>query len=192
MKNKKLDVSTIKWLGVAIASEQAALGDYLKYAHQTMDKTGKDMFIKLARDEFHHMTILERERERLRSGRAWQSVKIPPSPIALCEALVGSTPKASAPGGTSKSSIANNKPISQEPAQSNETQVLELAMKAEKKAMEFYLAQSKKVADASARNLLERLAKMENAHYQILQAELDNINKTGFWMGFSEISMEVE
>ena len=171
MKNKKLDVSTIKWLGVAIASEQAALGDYLKYAHQTMDKTGKDMFIKLARDEFHHMTILERERERLRSGRAWQSVKIPPSPIEQISPM------------SDKAGSA---------AQANESGVLELALKAEKKASDFYLAQSKTVKSAPACALLLRLAEIENAHYQILQSELGSINKTGFWMGFSEISMETE
>ena len=175
MKNKNLDVSAIKWLGVAIASEKTALGDYLDYARQTQDKTGQDMFIKLAQDEFRHMTILENERARLQSGRAWQSVKIPPSPIEQIIPLAN-----------------KNTAVPREMAHSNETQVLELAMKAEKKAGEFYLAQSKKADSPVACNLLQRLAKMENAHYQILQAELDNINKTGFWMGFSEISMELE
>jgi len=171
MKNKKLDINAIRWLGVAIASEKTALRDYLDYAHLTRDKTGQDMFINLAQDEFHHMTILEKERERLQSGRAWQSVKIPASPI---EKIIPQADK-----NTSA-------------AQGNETQVLELALKAEKKAGEFYLAQSKKVDSVFARNLLQRLAEMEAAHYQILQAELDNINQTGFWMGFSEISMETE
>jgi rubrerythrin len=171
MKNKSWDISAIKWLGVAIASEKTALGDYLKYAHLTQDKTGQEMFINLARDEFHHMTILENERERLQSGFVWQSVKIPPSPIEQILPLANKNTSA---------------------AQGNETQALELALKAEKKAGEFYLAQSKKTDSPAACALLQRLAKMENAHYQIIQAELDNINKTGFWLGFSEISMEVE
>jgi len=175
MKNKKLDTATIKWLGLAIASEKAALGNYLDYARQTRDRAGQDMFIKLAQDEFHHMTILGKERERLQAGRTWQSVKIPPSPIEQILPLAN-----------------KNTAIPQETAQDNETQALELALKAEKKAGEFYLAQSKKVDSPAARSLLQRLAEMENAHYQILQAELDNINKTGFWMGFSEISMETE
>ena len=175
MKNKKLDAAAIKWLGVAIASEKTALGDYLKYAHLTQDKTGQSMFIKLAQDEFQHMNILEKQREQLQAGRAWQSLKIPPSPI---ERIFPLTDK--------------NTALPQEAARSNESQVLALAMKAEKKAGEFYLAQSKKVGSSAACNLLQRLATMENAHYQILQAELDNISKTGFWMGFSEISMEVE
>ncbi|MBI5778426.1 MAG: ferritin family protein [Planctomycetes bacterium] len=170
MKNKNFNASAIKWLGLAIASEKAALDDYLEYAHLAQDKTGKDMFIKLAQDEFRHMTILETERERLQAGRAWLSVKIPASPVE--QAITRLDKNTSA-------------------AQAGETQVLELALKAEKKAGEFYLAQSGKVDSPAACALLQRLARMENAHYQILQAELDNINKTGFWMGLSEISMEV-
>jgi len=171
MKTKRLDAAAIKWLGLAIVAEKTALGDYLKYARQTKDKTGQDMFTQLAGDEFQHMTILEKERELLQSGRAWQSVKIPPSPIEQIIPLADKNTSA---------------------AQANETQALELALKAEKKSGEFYLAQSKKTDSPAACALLQRLTKMENAHYQILQAELDNINKTGFWMDFSEISMEVE
>lgn len=175
MKNKKLDILTIKWLEVAIASEKDALGDYFDYARQTQDKTGQDMFIKLAQDEFQHMTILEKEKDLLQAGRAWQSVKIPLSSIEKIIPLSD-----------------NNTALPQAMARSNETQALELALKAEKKAMDFYLTQSKKTDNPAACALLQRLAKMENAHYQVLQAELDNINKTGFWMGFSEMSMEVE
>jgi rubrerythrin len=175
MKNNKSDALVIKWLEVAITSEKTALGDYLKYAHLTRDKTGKDMFIKLAQDEFQHMTILEKQKGRLRAGCAWQAMKIPTSPIEQILPLA-----------------KKNTAMTQQAAQSDESQVLGLAMKAEKQAMNFYLAQSKKTDSVSACQLLQRLAKMENAHYQILQAELDNINKTGFWMGFREISMEVE
>jgi len=171
MKNKKPDVSVIKWLGLAIASEKAALNDYLKYARQTKDKTGQDMFIKLAGDEFQHMTILEKQRSLLMDGQSWQSVKIPPSPIEQISPM------------SDKAGSA---------AQANESGVLELALKAEKKASDFYLAQSKTVKSAPACALLLRLAEIENAHYQILQSELGSINKTGFWMGFSEISMETE
>ncbi|HLD35640.1 MAG TPA: ferritin family protein [Planctomycetota bacterium] len=171
MRNKKPNVSVIKWLGLAIAAEKATLNNYLKYARQTKDKTGQDMFTKLAGDEFQHMTILEKQMELLRDGQAWQSVKIPPSPIEQISPWDDKTTSA---------------------AQANESEVLELALKAEKQAGDFYLAQSKKLSSAPACALLRRLAEMENAHYQILQAELDSINKTGFWMGFQEISMEVE
>ncbi|MEW6026422.1 MAG: ferritin family protein [Planctomycetota bacterium] len=175
MRTNKSYAPAIKWLGIAIASEKTALSNYLKYAHLARNRGGKEMFIKLAQDEFQHMTILETERERLQAGRTWRAVKIPPSPIEQILPQAGRTGK-----------------ISPDVANQNEAQILSLAMKAEKKAMDFYLAQSRKVDDAAAYNLLQRLAKMEEAHYEILQAELDNINKTGFWMGLSEISMETE
>lgn len=175
MKKNKSDLSEYKWLNAAIASEKSALEDYLAYARLAREKTGKDMFIKLAQDEFRHMAILEKEKQDLQAGRAWQAVKIPASSIEKVISLAG-----------------KNTALPQDVARSDEAQALALAMKAEKQAMSFYLAQSQKTDNVSACKLLKSLAEMENAHYQILQAELDNINKTGFWMGFREISMETE
>lgn len=166
------DVQTAKWLQVAIGAEKMALRNYLDYAHATKDRTGKDMFIKLARDEFGHMDALEKELVRISRGRGWQALKLPASAIekALPSLKKGQLNSASADKG--------------------EVQALTAALQAEKKAMEFYLAKSRLVTDNSARRLLGRLADMEEAHHRIIQAELDSINKTGFWMGIREISFE--
>lgn len=168
-------METLKWLETAIASEKKALHNYLDYAHLTQDKAGKDMFVKLARDEFQHMIILEQQSNRVRTGHLWQNTKMPSSAIEQIIPLLDKKER-----------------INSEIALNNETQILSLALKSEKKAMDFYLDKSEKVDSPVVRKILHRLADMENAHYQILQAELDNINKTGFWMGFSETSMEIE
>jgi len=31
---------------------------------------------------------------------------------------------------------------------------------------------------------------MEDAHYQIIEAEIDSIKGTGFWLGFPEFTMD--
>jgi len=35
-----------------------------------------------------------------------------------------------------------------------------------------------------------RLAEMEDAHYKILEAEIDGIKGSGFWPGFPEFTMD--
>jgi hypothetical protein len=40
------------------------------------------------------------------------------------------------------------------------------------------------------RGLFERLPEWEDAHYDLIQAELDSINHTGMWLGMPEFRMD--
>lgn len=175
MRKSKFNPAHIRWLQTAIASEKRALADYLDYALLTRDRSGKDMFIKLAHDEYQHMELLGKELDRLQSGHAWQKARIPSSAIEEIIPLL------------KKKGI-----VSEGVAQKNEVQVITLAIEAEKKAMSFYQSKAEEIANVSARALLKRLAEMEHAHYQILQSELDNITRTGLWMGVREVPFEAE
>lgn len=171
----KSGLETVKWLQVAIHAEKKALHNYLEYAHHSQNLTGKETFIRLARDEWQHMDILEQELARVKEGLRFKKVSIPISPV---EETV--------------SSIDHDSVTTREEGEKNEIDDLALAQQSEKKAMAFYQAKAKEVEDPAAKVILLRLADMESAHYQILQAEMDAISKTGFWMGFREISFEVE
>ncbi|MFA5795440.1 MAG: ferritin family protein [Candidatus Brocadiia bacterium] len=173
MKNNKYDPEDARWLRIAIASEKKALRQYLEYALRTTDRSGKDMFLKLARDEFSHMAALEKELGRMQDGRAWERIKIPASDI---EKLA---PRLKKTG------------LNADQASKDETQALGLAIKDEDKASGFYRAKACQTSSSTAKVLLNRLADMEQAHSQILRAELDNIRQTGFWMNTREISFEM-
>ena len=45
----------------AVEIEDNGLINYLKFARQTKDETGKNMFIRLAMDEHEHHIILEKQ-----------------------------------------------------------------------------------------------------------------------------------
>ena len=165
----------MKWLRTAIDAEKHALKNYLDYAHLTKEVSGKNMFIQLARDEYAHMTALEKELARIHIGGTWQKITLSASPIEHAVETVK-------PVKSTTAESANN----------NETEAILLAMKAEKKAMQFYQSHLDEEKHPAARKLLTRLVEMESSHYQILQSELDSINKTGFLMGVREISFEVE
>ena len=50
--------------------------------------------------------------------------------------------------------------------------------------------QASVVSDSKAKALFSRLAEWEDAHFDIIQAELDSIQGTGFWFGIPEFQMD--
>ena len=69
---------------------------------------------------------------------------------------------------------------------------LHVALALEKRAHDFYANQGRHTGDRKARDMYLRLAEMEEAHYELIQAEIDAIGNTGFWLGLREFSLEIE
>ncbi|MEK7449861.1 MAG: ferritin family protein [Planctomycetota bacterium] len=171
--NQTSNEKVVQWLRTAIAAEKEALINYLDLAAQTKDTSGKNMFINLARDEFGHMNSLEKELAAVQSDQKWVPAGAEQS---LIEKIVPS--------------LKNTGHIFQGSQGDIKTNILIMARDGEKKALIFYEEMAQQMTDPSAQSLLKRLSRMEQAHYEILQAEIDYLNKTGFWMGFKEISLE--
>lgn len=72
----------------------------------------------------------------------------------------------------------------------SELDALEIALEQEKKSIDYYKENAKKIGDTIAKTLLKRLAQMEEAHYSLIQTEIDHIKGYGFWMGFQKFDME--
>lgn len=170
-----MDKSVIKALEFALEAEKTGLSSYLNFAYQTKDPTGKNMFLRLAMDEFDHMRLLEQQARNLQSTECFLPVTIEPSEI---EKLV---PKLSA----KDLRIRGEHGVS-------ELGALKTALNLEDEAIKFYRAQTKTATDENAKMMYSRLAEMEQAHYDLLQAEIDAIEKTGFWFNFREFSLEIE
>ncbi len=163
-------------LSKAIASEKTGIESYLKFARQTNNASGKDMFIRLAQDEFEHMNALEKELERLQEGKPCIRIKIKPSDIE------GIVPQLSDPEARIKAGQGS----------SDDLTALNIALDLERRAIAFYKKEGSLTADAAVKALYARLAEMEEAHYGLIQAELDHIKDMGFWFGVQEFSLETE
>lgn len=165
----------IKALELAINTEKTGLKTYLDFGYKTKDESGKNMFMRLASDEFEHMTILEKQRESIQEKECWIAVKLAKSDI---EKLV--------PEIKAKSSkIKGSEGLDQMSA-------LRTALDMEDRAVKFYREQAQLSTDPKAKEMYERLVKMEQAHYELIQAEIDYIEKTGFWFNLREFSLELE
>ena len=71
-----------------------------------------------------------------------------------------------------------------------EVDALNTALDLERKAAQFFRDKAEEVDNPEAKTLFIRLAEWEDAHFELIQAELDNINNTGFWFGIPEFRMD--
>lgn len=166
---------TLKAIKLAMETEKRGLESYLVFARQTKDETGKNMFILLARDELDHFEILERSLAELEVGGTWAGIEIQES---LIEQVV---PK-----------LRERDVRSRGLEGTDQIQALNTALDQERRSIELYSRQLAKVTDPSARKVFRRLVAMEEAHYDIIQAELDSVNNTGFWFEIPEFNLEEE
>lgn len=157
----------------ALEAEKEGMRAYLSLARMTEDPTGKNMFISLAQDEEDHARILEEQASLLEGGLGWCSY--------------------SARGSEVEKLRPNLKQVEARKRSTegmNELDALRIALDQEKTAIELYKRQAETLADEKAREMYRKLAAMEEAHYDVLQAQIDHIEGTGFWFGIPEFSLE--
>lgn len=168
-------IEPIKALEIAINAEKQGLRTYQEFAYKTKDESGKNMFIRLAMDEFEHMSILEKQRESIQEKECWITVKLAKSDIEkLAPAIKARTQKVKGTEGLDQMSA------------------LRTALEMEDRAIKFYREQEQTSTDPIAKEMYARLITMEKAHYELIQAEIDYIEKTGFWFNIREFSLEIE
>ncbi|MCS7258441.1 MAG: ferritin family protein [candidate division WOR-3 bacterium] len=164
-----------KALEIAINAEKTGLKTYLEFAYKTKDESGKNMFIRLALDEFEHMTILETQKESVQEKECWIPIKVEISEIEkIIPKIKEKTVRIQGTEGLDQMSA------------------LRTALDLEDRAIKFYKEQAEKSVDEKAREMFMRLCEMEKAHYELIRAEIDYIEKTGFWFNLQEFSLELE
>ena len=167
--------SDIEALKLAMETEKRGLEAYLNFAHQTVDETGKNMFILLARDELEHFEVIEKVLSGLQISGRWADIKLRKS---LVERVV---PKLR--GRDMR--VKGKRGIDQ-------VQALQAGLEQERRSIELYRSQLATATDQLARKTFRKLMEMEEAHFDIIQAELDNITETGFWFQVPEFNLEEE
>ncbi|MCL4558083.1 MAG: rubrerythrin [Deltaproteobacteria bacterium] len=172
MENR--DKELLKVLRTADEAEKEALLTYLKFARQTGDIGGKNMFIRLATDEYGHMVLLDNQINSVASQKGWQSVDVDKSVV---EPLL--------PRISEKDIRTMGK------ADANELSALEAARALEQRAISYYSTNAKNNALPEIQTTFKRLAEMEQAHLTLIEAEIDSVKKTGFWFDTIEYSVEM-
>ncbi len=162
----------VELLKKAIQLEKNGLKNYLKYARQTADIYGKNMFILLANDEFDHMTILENIVADLDQHVSLKEVRIDLSDI---EKVV---PK-----------LREKDVLTKGTEGQDQLSALRTAANLERDSIHLYEGIRDKADDPDVKRIAQRLVEMEESHYELIQAEIDSILGTGFWFGYKEFDL---
>ena len=157
----------------ALDAEQEGKRFYLEYGEKTKDPNGKKMFAALAADEEDHANILAQQIENLEKGLAW----CPYSPDQ--SELEKLRPNLKAVEARKRSTEGMN-----------DLDALRVALAQEQAAIELYRQEAESLGDEQARAMYRRLAAMEESHYDIIQAQIDYIEGTGYWFGIPEFNLE--
>jgi len=160
-------------LKTAFEAEKEGMRNYLHFAKETKVAGGKDMFIQLALDEVDHMELIQNFMEKMLKGETFTPVEVPAGRISkilpdIADASLQKMDKASVSDG----------------------QALKVGMEQEQKAREFYLAEAEKAQDTVVKDFFNKLADVEQKHFNILQAELTFMEQGGFWFDAMEFSLE--
>ncbi|BAI79843.1 rubrerythrin domain protein [Deferribacter desulfuricans SSM1] len=164
----------LKALKTAYEAEKEGLRTYLKFAKQTKVLSGKNMFIQLALDEVDHMELIEKFTNQIMEGKPLEVIDVPSGRLSkfMPDASDASLQKV-------------------DKAELGDEEALKIALEHEKKAHEFYKEEASKATSPEVKEFFEKLAEVEEKHYNIIQAELDTIRNDGFWFDTMEFSVEM-
>ncbi len=162
----------VRLLRTGIELEKKGLRAFLDLARKTETPSGKNMFITLAGEEVDHMEYLEKQLDAITRGKGWRRFRVKESLVAEL------APKVEGGGGKGS------------PSKAGDSEALQIALDHEDRAVKFYETLSRELEDPLARKVAGQLREMEDGHYLLLRAELDCINKTGFWFDVPEFMTE--
>jgi len=163
----------MKILKTAIEIEEHGEATFLRLAKETQDATGKRMFERLADDEKEHKRILMEQMSAITKDGSWRSIHIPKTVVEK----VAPTVRAKQQRTKGEAALG-------------EIDALNTALDLERKASDFFREKAKQIDAPEAKALFIRLAEWEDAHFELIQSELDSLKNTGLWFGIPEFRMD--
>ena len=140
------------------------------------DPKAKNVLINLADDEVGHLTKLEKHLMNILRKQPW---------------LLPKAEEIEAVAAVFASSAYQDKEIREEDlVDVDEVRILNLAVDREIIANRYYLDLAATADDPEAKEMFLALAKEEEVHMKILQAEIDSVGQSGFWFDMQEFTME--
>jgi rubrerythrin len=160
----------------AIVYEQRVHASYLDAARRAKDETAQKVFRTLAQEEMGHVAYLEsRLSEWQRTGRL--------SPEEL-KTVLPSADRIQAGISRLRSRVAQRKD-----SRPSELESLRQAAAAEDETSGFYRQMIRELP-AEGQELFARFLDIEDGHAAIVQAEIDSVNRLGYWFDLKEFDLE--
>lgn len=159
---------------LAIDIEKNGYSFYTEAAKQTEDPRGCAMFTRLAQDETRHLEWLTKHKESLERSGQWEKTEQLKAIPSLAHRVF--------PQFSGKPTTKKDK--------TRELEALRRGIQAEKDSIALYREMTEKIEDPSAKATFNRLAKEEENHFYLLQAEHDYLSRSGFFFDMPEFDLE--
>ena len=154
------ETTALEALSLAIYNEQSAFDFYTKLSDLIKNDSGKQKFKFLADDERRHRKLLEDHYKKITAGTEF--------------------PFDSAKVKTIKVEVSDGTTASE---------ALDIGIKAEKEAYEFYSKNATEAKDPEAKKMFLMLAEQEDRHYNLLTAEKQAVIGQFYWFDMGAAGM---
>ncbi|MGB8657765.1 MAG: ferritin family protein [Candidatus Zixiibacteriota bacterium] len=148
----KPEMGALEALSLAIYNEQFAFDFYTQLSQSIKNQSGKEKFKFLASDEKRHRQLLEDYYRKIARG---QEFPFDPQKVRKIKVDVRDNTTAS--------------------------EALDIGIKAEKEAYEFYKSSAETSKDPDAKKMFLMLAEQEDRHFNILMAEKQALIDQFYW-----------
>jgi rubrerythrin len=164
---------TIEAIKTAIQMEEEGYQYYMDAAEATDNEMGQEMFRQLAKDEMTHRRTFEAMFDKLADAATWRK-------------LASETP------GVSELPVfkAKSKELQKSKGMVADANAVRVGMEKERLSIEYYEKAARETNDEQARVIFNNIMEQEEFHFNLLQAELDSLQRTGFWFDTAEFRMD--
>jgi len=160
----------MEMIKTAIQMEKDGKAFYTKAAAQTSSPVGSLVFMSLAEDEDRHLAVFSKIFESHVSSEEWDLLVASANKYATQPVFPNDPDKAS---GASPDT--------------DDVDAIQLAMTAEKEAIEYYMAIKKTTDDEDVRKALDMIIDQERNHFLILEGEFEYLSTSGSWHEFTPL-----
>ena len=160
----------------AIVFEKKVHTSYVDAARRAKDETAQKVFRTLAQEEMGHITYLES-----RLGEWERSGQLSPEKLTT---VLPSADRLQQGLARLRSRVAQRKG-----SHPSELESLRQALAAEDETSSYY-RQMVGELPAQGQELFSRFLEIEDGHAAIVQAEIDSVNRMGFWFDLEEFDLE--
>jgi rubrerythrin len=166
------DPKAAEAMKTAIEMEKSGHRFFTDAARQVKHEVGRKMFSRLASEELVHLQVFEKIFAAISEGTDWK------------KAVASAEPARRVPyfDEAKKEFKAGDLSV--------ELDYLRKALDLERKAISFFEKAIVETETSQAREIFQRILEEEQSHYDLIQAEIDNINGSGFWFDVQEFYMD--
>ena len=168
----KLTAPIREFIEEALKLEINGQAFFNRAAEMTRQELGKKMFLRLAGEEARHLEDFSRLFSSILRSDDWKK-------LINKERLRGSSPVIEELAARMKRAESKG-----------DIEALRMGMELELKAIDLFKGCAQKTEEPAAKEIFLKISEEEKFHYDLLQAQVDSLTRTGFWLDSSEFQMD--